>query len=195
MRQAKLERKTNETDIRVELDIDGSGRRDISTGIGFFDHMLDLFAKHGLFDLKVYCKGDTWVDDHHSIEDIGMTMGQAFKKALGDMKGIRRYGQRILPMDEALVLCAVDMGGRPSVISDVEFRREMINDMSTECVHEFFIAFSTNAGMNIGIKMLAGSNDHHKIEAIFKACARALREACEPDERAKEDIPSTKGVL
>ena len=194
MRTAKIERKTKETDICVDLEIDGTGKREIVTEIGFFDHMLDLFAKHGLFDLKLSCKGDTQIDDHHSIEDVGIVLGQAFSKAVGDKKGIKRYGQRILPMDETMCICAVDFSGRPYLVMDAKFDREKVNDFSTECVYDFFYSFAINAGMNIQFRV-EGKNDHHKIEAMFKAFARSLREACEFDPRSINEIPSTKGVL
>jgi imidazoleglycerol-phosphate dehydratase len=194
-RIAKGERKTGETDILVELNIDGTGIRDIKTGVGFFDHMLDLFAKHGLFDLRVRCKGDTWIDDHHTVEDIGIVIGKCFSQAIGDKRGIKRYGQRLLPMDEVLCLCAVDFSGRPFLVFNETFKRENINGFSTECVYDFFYSFCMNSGVNLSIKIMEGINDHHKIEGVFKAFGRAMREACEYDLRAKEDIPSTKGVL
>jgi imidazoleglycerol-phosphate dehydratase len=194
-RIAKVERKTGETDILVELNIDGTGIRDIKTGVGFFDHMLDLFAKHGLFDLRVRCKGDTWIDDHHTVEDIGIVIGKCFSQAIGDKRGIKRYGQRLLPMDEVLCLCAVDFSGRPFLVFNETFKRENINGFSTECVYDFFYSFCMNSGVNLSIKIMEGINDHHKIEGVFKAFGRAMREACEYDLRAKEDIPSTKGVL
>ena len=195
MRIAKIERKTKETEINIELNIDGNGKREISTGIGFLNHMLDLFAKHGLFDLKISCKGDLEVDDHHTIEDIGIVLGQAFSKAIQYKKGIKRYGQRILPMDEVLCLCAIDFSGRPFFVMDVKFTRERVNDFATECVYDFFYSFALNAGINLQFKLFNGRNEHHKIEAMFKSFARALREACEIDKRCIEDTPSTKGVL
>jgi len=195
MRSAKIERKTGETEIFVELNLDGNGERSISTGIGFFDHMLDLFAKHGLFDLTVKCKGDLNIDSHHTIEDIGIVLGEAFLQAIGDKKGIKRYGQRMLPMDETLCLCAVDFCGRPYFVMDAEFNNDKVNDFPTECVEDFFYSFATSAKINLQLKIFNGRNDHHKIEAMFKAFARAMREACEIDEKTKEEIPSTKGVL
>ena len=195
MRKAKQGRKTGETDIAVELDIDGNGERDISTGVGFFDHMLDLFAKHGLFDLKVRCEGDTWVDDHHTVEDVGIVLGRCFGQALGDKKGIRRYGQRLLPMDEVLCLCAVDLSGRPYLVFDEVFTRESIRGFGTENVREFLYSFCVNCGANLGIRFMAGANDHHRIEALFKALGKAMREPCEMDQRAADAIPSTKGSL
>ena len=195
MRTAKVERKTGETEISVELNLDGTGKRNINTGIGFFDHMLDLFAKHGLFDLNITCKGDLQIDSHHTIEDIGIVMGTTFDKAIQDKKGIKRYGQRILPMDEVLCLCAVDFCGRPYFVMDAEFNNDKINDFSTECVEEFFYGFTMNSKINLQLKIFNGKNDHHKVEAMFKAFARALREACEMDPRTIDEIPSTKGVL
>jgi imidazoleglycerol-phosphate dehydratase len=195
MRTAKIERKTGETAIAVELEIDGSGKRSISTGVGFLDHMLDLFAKHGLFDLNVKCVGDLNIDSHHTIEDVAIVLGQAFAKAIGDKKGIKRYGQRILPMDETMCICAVDYSGRPYLVMDAKFETERVNDFATECVEDFFYSFAINAGLNLQFKLFNGRNDHHKIEAMFKAFARAMREACEIDPRASGEIPSTKGVL
>ena len=195
MRKATVERKTNETQIKVSLNLDGTGKRKIDVPVGFLSHMLDLFGKHGLFDLEVKAKGDTWIDEHHTVEDTGIVIGQAFKKALGDKKGIRRYGYFILPMDEVLTLVSVDLGGRPKFIFNVEFTREKVGDLSTELVYDFFEAIAYNLGVNIHIKVFYGRNEHHKIEGIFKAFARAMRMACEIDERAKSQIPSTKGVL
>ena len=195
MRTAKIQRKTGETEILVELNLDGTGKREINTGIGFFDHMLDLFAKHGLFDLTVKCKGDLQIDSHHTIEDTGIVLGQAFAKAIGDKKGIKRYGQRMLPMDEVFCLCAVDFCGRPYFVMDAKFETEQINGFATECVEDFFYAFTMNSAINLQLKLFGGRNDHHKIEGMFKALARAMREACEMDERAIGEIPSTKGVL
>jgi len=195
MRTAKVERKTGETEISVELNLDGTGKRKIDTGIGFFDHMLDIFAKHGLFDLNITCKGDLQIDSHHTIEDVGIVMGTAFDKAIQDKKGIKRYGQRILPMDEVLCLCAVDFCGRPYLVMDAEFNNDKINDFATECVEEFFYGFTMNSKINLQLKIFNGKNDHHKVEAMFKAFARAMREACEMDPRTLGEIPSTKGVL
>ena len=195
MRTAKVERKTGETKISVELNLDGTGKRKIDTGIGFFDHMLDIFAKHGLFDLNITCKGDLQIDSHHTIEDVGIVMGTAFDKAIQDKKGIKRYGQRILPMDEVLCLCAVDFCGRPYLVMDAEFNNDKINDFATECVEEFFYGFTMNSKINLQLKIFNGKNDHHKVEAMFKAFARAMREACEMDPRTLGEIPSTKGVL
>ena len=193
-RIASAQRRTNETDIRLELNLDGSGRADISTKIGFFDHMLDGFARHGLFDLTLKCDGDTDVDCHHSIEDTGIVLGTAIKEAVGDKKGIRRYGSCILPMDEALVLCAVDLSGRPYLVYDASFTNERIGEMDTQMAKEFFYAISYTAGMNLHLKVLSGENDHHIMEAMFKAFAKALDQATQYDERIT-DVLSTKGSL
>jgi len=194
MREAKVSRKTGETDITVEFNIDGKGNADISTGIGFFDHMLNSFARHGLFDLKAKVDGDLYVDSHHSIEDTGIVLGNAIKEALGDKKSIKRYGSVILPMDEALVLCAVDLSGRPYFVFNGEFSTDKVGEFDTEMVKEFFYAISYTAGMNLHIKVLDGSNNHHIIECIFKAFAKALDEATCIDPRI-DDIMSTKGSL
>lgn len=193
-RKAAVERKTNETEIRISIDLDGSGKRRIDTGVKFFDHMLDGFARHGLFDLEVSCRGDLEVDCHHTIEDTGIVLGQAVAEALGDKNGITRYGHCLLPMDEALILCAVDLGGRPYLIFDADFRGSSYGDMDTQMVREFFYAFSYSARMNLHIKEIYGSNDHHVTEAMFKALGRSLRAACEKDPRVS-GIPSTKGLL
>lgn len=193
-RKSLIHRKTSETTISLELNIDGKGTADIETDIGFFDHMLNSFARHGFFDLKVKVDGDLYVDCHHSIEDTGIVLGQAIKEALGDKKGIKRYGSMILPMDEALILCAVDLSGRPYLVFDGEFSRESVGYFDTEMVKEFFHAVSYTAGMNLHIKMLSGSNNHHIIEGMFKAFARALDEATKIDPRI-EDVLSTKGSL
>lgn len=194
MRTAEVERNTNETQIKVKLSLDGKGAYDIRTGVGFLDHMLCLLAKHGLFDLELGAKGDLEVDEHHTVEDIGIVLGQAFRQALGDKKGITRYGFFILPMDEALAQVAVDLGGRSCLVWDAEFKRKTIGDFPTELAYDFFEAFASNCGANMNIRLLSGRNEHHKMEAIFKAFARAMRMACEPDERSP-GIPSTKGVL
>ena len=194
-RKIKVTRITNETNISLTLGIDGGGKRTIETPLGFLNHMLDLFAKHGLFDLTVVAKGDTIIDDHHTTEDIGIVLGDAFTQALGDKKGINRYGFFILPMDETLVTIALDLSGRYSFRFDCAFSRETVGDMSTELVEHFFDAFAQNAKMNLYIKVENGKNDHHKIEGIFKAVAKSLRIACEIDPRAKNQIPSTKGKL
>ena len=194
-RKAIIKRKTNETNISLNLGIDGVGKRSIDSPIGFLNHMLDLFAKHGLFNLDIVAKGDTFIDDHHTTEDIGIVLGEAFAKALGDKKGINRYGFFILPMDEALVTAALDLSGRYAFRFDCEFSREKVGDLSTELIWHFWDAFAQNAKINLHIKVENGKNDHHKIEGIFKAVARSLRMACEIDLRAKNQIPSTKGAL
>lgn len=193
-RTASVERNTKETKIKVSLNLDGTGRSELHTGVGFFDHMLDGFARHGLFDLSVYVDGDLEVDCHHTIEDTGIVLGKAIKEAVGDKKGIRRYGSCILPMDEALVLCAIDLSGRPYYVSDAEFTAEKIGDFDTEMVKEFFYAVSYSAGMNLHFKVLSGSNNHHICEAMFKAFAKALDAAAQYDERIT-DVLSTKGSL
>lgn len=193
-RTADYVRKTKETDISLHLNLDGIGSSSIHTGIGFFDHMLDGFARHGLFDLKVNVAGDLAVDCHHTIEDTGIVLGNAIKEAVGDKKGIRRYGSCILPMDETLVLCAVDLSGRPYLVFDGEFTTDRVGYMDTEMVKEFFYAISYTAGMNLHIKVLSGGNNHHMIEAMFKAFAKALDQATIIDPRIT-DILSTKGSL
>lgn len=193
-RIATVERNTNETKICVSIDLDGTGIRKIDTGVKFFDHMLDGFARHGLFDLEVTCQGDLEVDCHHTIEDIGIVLGDAIAQALGDKKGITRYGHSLLPMDETLLLCAVDLGGRPYLIFDVDFKGAACGDMDTQMAREFFYAVSYSSRMNIHLKKMYGDNDHHIMEAVFKAFARSLRMACEKDPRVT-GIPSTKGVL
>ena len=193
-RTADYVRKTRETNIALNLNLDGSGKNDIQTGIGFFDHMLEGFAKHGFFDVTLHAEGDLEVDSHHTIEDTGIVLGTAIKEALGDKKGIRRYGSCILPMDETLVLCAVDLSGRPYFAFDGVFTAEKVGDMDTEMVREFFYAISYTVGMNLHIKVLSGGNNHHMIEAMFKAFARALDEAVSFDSRIT-DVLSTKGSL
>lgn len=195
MRQSEIKRKTAETDIAIKLDIDGSGQGTISTGVGFLDHMLTLFSRHGRFDLDVTCKGDTYVDDHHSVEDIGIALGQAFREALGDKRGICRYGDIILPMDEALILVSLDVSGRGMLCFNANFRTEKIGTFDTQLVEEFFIAFATNSGITLHIRQLDGRNSHHIAEGMFKAVARALRKAVDLDPKASGEIPSTKGVL
>lgn len=195
MRLSQLQRKTGETDVSVDLNLDGSGMSNIATGCGFLDHMLILFAKHGRFDLNIKCTGDTEIDDHHTVEDIGIVLGQAFAQALGECKGIKRFGQRLLPMDEALVLAAVDISGRSFFVYDLPMSTEKVGTFDTELVEEFFIAFAGNAKITLHIKGLSGKNSHHIIEGAFKAVARALSEAVAIDEKFKDDIPSTKGVL
>lgn len=192
MRIAKIERKTKETDILIELNIDGSGKVDIDTGIGFFDHMLNLMAFHGSFDLKVICKGDLHIDDHHTVEDIGIALGQAFYQAIGDRKGIKRYSNIYIPMDEALGLAVVDISNRPYLVFNVDFKGDRLGTMSTQNFKEFFRAFADKAGVTLHINSLYGENDHHKIEGIFKAFSRALKDAAQI---VSEDIPSTKGML
>ena len=193
-RTADYVRKTKETDISLHLNLDGTGSSSIHTGIGFFDHMLDGFARHGLFDLKVNVAGDLAVDCHHTIEDTGSVLGNAIKEVVGDKKGIRRYGSCILPMDETLVLCAVDLSGRPYLVFDGEFTTDRVGYMDTEMVKEFFYAISYTAGMNLHIRVLSGGNNHHMIEAMFKAFAKALDQATVIDPRIT-DILSTKGSL
>lgn len=193
-RQATVTRRTGETDIEITIDLDGTGKADISTGIGFFDHMLTAFTRHGLFDLTVKVKGDLEVDGHHSVEDTGIVLGEAIAKALGDKKGIRRYGQRLLPMDETLCLCAIDLCGRPYFVMDAEFTAPMVGEFDTQLVREFFYSVSWSARMNLHLKLMDGVNDHHRIEAMFKAFARALDEAVSLDPRV-ESVPSTKGML
>lgn len=193
-RIAALTRKTKETDISVSINLDGTGKSQVNTGVGFFDHMLSGFSKHGFFDLKMQCDGDLEVDCHHTIEDCGIVLGNAVKEALGDKKGIRRFGSAILPMDETLVLCAIDLSGRPYLVFDGEFTAERVGYMDTEMVKEFFYAVSYSAGMNLHIKVLQPGNNHHMIEAMFKAFGRALDEAVSYDPRIT-DILSTKGSL
>jgi len=193
-RNAIINRKTKETDISMELSMDGSGKAQIETGIGFFNHMLDSFTRHGFFDLKLSVKGDLYVDSHHTIEDTGIVLGQAIKSALGDKQGIKRYGSFLLPMDETLVLCAVDLSGRPYLAYDVDFSIDKVGYMETEMVKEFFYAVSYSAGMNIHIKKISGTNNHHIIEAVFKAFAKALDEASGLDSRI-QGVLSTKGSI
>lgn len=194
IRKTKINRKTKETDISMNLSLDGSGKSEIETGIGFFNHMLEGFARHGFFDLTVSVDGDLDVDGHHTVEDTGIVLGTAIKNALGDKTGIKRYGSFLLPMDDALCLCAVDLCGRPYLGFCCEFPVEKVGDLDTELVKEFFYAVSYSAGMNIHIRMLSGDNAHHMIEAMFKAFAKALDEAVSKDERIK-DVLSTKGSL
>ena len=193
-RKSKVTRKTAETEIELEINLDGSGKAEVDTGIGFFDHMLISFAKHGLFDLKVTVNGDLHVDCHHTIEDTGIVLGEAIKKAHGDKCGIRRFGNFMLPMDETLVICAIDLSGRPYLVFDGTFNTERVGYFDTEMVKEFFYAVSYSAGMNLHIKEMYGENAHHIIEAMFKAFARALDEAVSYDERV-HGLPSTKGAL
>ena len=195
MRTANISRKTAETDIQLSLNLDGTGQYKIDSGVGFFDHMLELFSRHGRFDLEVKCKGDTQVDGHHTIEDIGICLGNAFSQALGDARGIFRYSDITLPMDEALVLCAIDISGRAHLSFDVTLPDNNIGAMDTELLKEFLVAFTRNAGITMHMKMLDGTNTHHIIEACFKALARSLRSAVKIDEETKDEIPSTKGSL
>lgn len=195
MRTSVIERKTAETDIFLSLKLDGSGKSEINTGCGFLNHTLTLFAKHGKFDLKVTCKGDIDVDYHHTAEDIGICLGNAFAEALGDMRGITRYGSMILPMDEALILSAVDISGRGKLVCDVKIPTEKVGDFDTELVVEFFEAFVRCANITLHIRKLAGENSHHIIEGVFKSVARSLRAAVKIDPETANEIPSTKGVL
>ncbi|MDO9501266.1 imidazoleglycerol-phosphate dehydratase HisB [Falsiroseomonas sp.] len=194
-RQATIARATSETNIRLTLDLDGRGSAEIATGVGFFDHMLTALARHGLLDLTVAAKGDLHIDDHHTVEDVGIVLGQALRQALGDKRGIRRYGQCLLPMDEALAEAAIDISGRPFLAWSVPFQRPKIGTFDTELVEEFFRAFAFNAGITLHVTLKAGSNAHHVAEACFKAVARALRMAVEMDPRTAGEIPSTKGSL
>lgn len=195
MRSATISRKTAETEIEVSLTLDGTGEYAMQTGIGFFDHMLDQLARHSLIDMNVQCKGDLHIDDHHSVEDVGIAIGQALGQALGDKRGIRRYGACLLPMDDALVRCALDLSGRPFLVWNVDLPTAKIGTFDTELVREFFQALATHAGITLHVDMLHGINSHHIAEAVFKAVARALREAVESDPRKGDAIPSTKGML
>lgn len=195
MRKAEIKRKTGETNVNLSLNLDGSGKGDINTGCGFLDHMLTLFKKHGCFDLTVKAKGDTNVDYHHTVEDIGICLGQAFKSALGDKAGIVRYGDTTLPMDEALILTAVDISGRGFFVQDININSNKVGDFDTELVNEFLIAFSYNAGITLHVRQITGSNAHHIIEGIFKSLARTLKKAVAIDSALGGAIPSTKGVL
>ena len=194
-RQSTIKRTTKETDIAITLTLDGTGETDISTGIGFFDHMLNSFGRHGMFDLDVTAKGALFVDGHHTVEDAGIVLGQAFAKALGDKHGIIRYGDVTLPMDEALVLVAVDISGRGALYWDMDIPYQLVGQFDSTLAKEFFIAFATNAGITLHVKQLAGENVHHIIEATFKAVARALRTAVRIDPTAPDALPSTKGAL
>src|ERR1700676_2300026 len=194
-RKASVERVTKETQIRGSLTIDGQGTYGISTGIRFFDHMLELFAKHGGFDLKLAADGDLDGDQHHTVEDVGIVLGQLFSKALGDRKGINRAGYFVLPMDETLAVVALDLGGRPALVYKDSVRVRLVGDLQTELVEDFFGGFVNHAGANLHAKVLYGRSSHHKIEAIFKCFARALRYACSTDRRLKDQLPSTKGLL
>lgn len=195
MRTSEIKRTTAETDISLTLNLDGTGKSEIATGCGFLDHMLTLFAKHGRFDLTVSCKGDTYVDDHHTVEDIGICLGKAFTDALGDKKGITRYGSTILPMDESLILSAVDLSGRGYLGYGLEIPTEKVGSFDTELVEEFWLAFIRNADCTLHIRQLAGTNSHHIIEGAFKSVARSLKTAVAIDAAFANEIPSTKGVL
>lgn len=195
MRTAEINRKTNETDIKLKLNLDGTGKSKIDTGCGFLDHMLTLFARHGGFDLSVSCKGDTYVDYHHTVEDIGIALGDAFKSALGDMRGITRYGSFILPMDESLIMTAVDISGRSHLSYDLQIPAQKVGDFDTELAEEFYLGFVRHAAVTLHIKELSGTNSHHIIEGAFKSVARSLAAAVKIDENRKNEIPSTKGVL
>lgn len=195
MRTAEITRKTNETDIRLSLDLDGQGKSRVRTGVGFLDHMLTLLARHGGMDLELTCDGDTQVDDHHSVEDIGIALGQAFDQALGEKRGVRRYASLCLPMDEALILCAVDLSGRGGYYEELAIPTEKIDSFDTQLVYEFMWAFAANARLTLHLRKLAGRNSHHIVEGAFKALGRALREAAETDPRFRDEIPSTKGML
>ncbi len=195
MRHAEIIRTTGETDINLKLLLDGSGRSVINSGVGFLDHMLTLFAKHGRFDLEVKCAGDTQVDFHHTVEDIGIALGQAFAKALGDKRGIKRYADTVLPMDEALILTAVDVSGRGLCCYDAATPSQKVGDFDTELSSEFWFAFAREAGVTLHIRKLAGANSHHIIEGVFKSAARSLRAAVTIDKEFADEIPSTKGLL
>ena len=195
MRSASVTRKTGETDITLTLNLDGTGASSLSTGCGFLDHMLTLFARHGRFDLTVQAKGDTWVDDHHTVEDVGITLGDAFTQALGEKRGVTRYGSTILPMDEALILTAVDLSGRGLLCYDLDIPTEKVGPFDTQLTGEFFAAFARRADLTLHVKQLAGANSHHIIEGAFKSLARSLRTAVAIDPAAAGEVPSTKGVL
>lgn len=193
MRQAEIARKTGETDIALTLNLDGTGQHEIHTGVGFFDHMLTGFARHGSFDLTVRCQGDTWVDDHHTVEDVGICLGQAFAQALGDLRGVERFGHILLPMDEALVLAAVDLSGRGMFCWDVPLPTEKVGAFDTELAKEFWLAFTRQANCTLHLRRLAGENSHHLLEGVFKAAARSLKQAVALT--GGNEIPSTKGML
>jgi imidazoleglycerol-phosphate dehydratase len=195
VRSATIERNTKETQIRGKLGLEGRGRYEIATGIRFFDHMLELFTKHGGFDLKLHAKGDLDVDQHHTVEDVGIVLGQLFSKALGDRRGINRAGYFVLPMDETLAVVALDLGGRPALVYKDLVRVRLVGDLQTELVEDFFGGFVNHAGANLHAKVLYGRSNHHKIEAIFKCFARAMKYACSTDKRLRGQLPSTKGLL
>jgi imidazoleglycerol-phosphate dehydratase len=195
MRKASIQRKTKETAISLTLNLQGTGKSKIMTGIGMLDHMLETFSKHGLFDIQLKAKGDLQVDAHHLLEDCGLCLGQAFKEALGDKKGIHRAGFFVYPMDEALAVVAVDLGGRPCLQFAAQFKRRYCGELDTDALEDFFQAFTVHCAANVVVRMPFGRSDHHKLEAIFKAFAKALKQACSLDPRALDDIPSTKGVI
>jgi imidazoleglycerol-phosphate dehydratase len=195
MREASITRNTKETQIQGELRIEGAGSYEVSTGIRFLDHMLELFSKHGAFDLKLSAKGDLDVDQHHTVEDVGIVLGDLFTKALGDRRGINRAGYFVQTMDESLAVLAIDLGGRPALVYDQQVNVVYVGDLQTELLQDFFEGFANHAGANVHAKVLYGRSNHHKIEAIFKCFARALRYACSTDERLKDQLPSTKGLL
>ena len=195
MRTAAINRKTNETDIRLTLNLDGSGKSEINSGVGFLDHMLTLFARHGRFDLTLVCDGDTYVDDHHSVEDIGIALGQVFAEALGDKRGVIRYGSFVLPMDETLILTAVDLSGRAYLNYDLHIPTQKVGTFDTELTEEFFLGFVRNANLTLHLKQLEGKNSHHIIEGTFKSFGRTMKQAVAIDENFRDEIPSTKGVL
>lgn len=195
MRSAEISRKTAETEINVSINLDGTGQYEMNTGVGFFDHMLDQLSRHSLIDMKITCKGDTHIDDHHTVEDCGIALGQALVQALGDKRGIRRYGSCLLPMDDALVRTALDLSARPFLIWNVDLPTPKIGSFDTELVREFFQALSTHGGITLHVDQLHGLNSHHIAEAAFKSVARALREAVETDPRKGDAVPSTKGML
>lgn len=195
MRTAAINRKTNETDIRLTLNLDGSGKSEINSGVGFLDHMLTLFARHGRFDLTLVCDGDTYVDDHHSVEDIGIALGQAFAEALGDKRGVIRYGSFVLPMDETLILTAVDLSGRAYLNYDLHIPTQKVGTFDTELTEEFFLGFVRNANLTLHVKQLEGKNSHHIIEGAFKSFGRSMKQAVAIDPAFSDEIPSTKGVL
>ena len=194
-RTATVHRRTSETDIRLRLNLDGRGRYSVSTGIRFFDHMLELFARHGGFDLELRARGDLDVDQHHTVEDVGIVLGQAVRRALGSKKGINRAGYFIVPMDETLALAALDLSGRPYLVLRVPLKARRVGDLETELLEDFFQGFATSAGSNVHLKVAYGRSSHHAVEALFKAFARALRYACSRDARLKRQLPSTKGLL
>jgi len=195
LRKFEINRRTKETDVKVQLNLDGSGAYQIDTGCGFLNHMLELFTAHGKFDISILCVGDLQVDCHHTVEDVAISLGTAFKEALGDKRGIKRYGQRLLPMDETLILCSLDISGRAYLNYDVKIPASKVGEFDTELVYEFMAAFTRELGLNLHILMMKGENSHHIIEGIFKALGRALSEGVAIDEKYSEEIPSTKGLL